>query len=222
VALGSSHPPGAVIAGGCLLALALVACGPPSPPAAGEIPPPQGTLRAPSELGPDFSLDHRVAIRWHGREEAFRGVLEKRGDVLTLVGLGPHGGRGFVLRQEVLEVSFESHLPEPLPFPPEHILMALHRAWLLAITPGVVMPDGEHRAERDGEEIVERWAGGRLIARSFRPLDGTPAGLFEVAYEGGFDPTLASAPSRVLVSDGWLGYELEATAITLTPLAAAP
>ena len=182
----------------------------------------QGTLHARSELGPDFSIDHRVAIRWHGREEAFRGVLEKRGDALTLVGLGPHGGRGFVLRQEGLEVSLESHLPEPLPFPPEHILMALHRAWLLAITPGAAMADGEHRLERDGEEIVERWAGGRLMSRSYRPLDGSPAGLFEVTFEGGFDPSHATAPSRVLVSDGWLGYELEATAITLTPLPTGP
>jgi hypothetical protein len=192
--------------------LGLAGC--PSPPPPSEAPPPEGVLHAPAELGPDFTLDHRVTLRWHGREEGFRGVLEKRGDTLTLVGLGPHGGRGFVLRQVGLEVGFESHLPEPLPFPPEHILMAIHRAWLLGLAGP--LPDGEHRAERDGEEIVERWEGGRLLARSFRVLDGAPSGLFEVAYEGGFDPTLASAPLRVLVRDGWLGYELEASAIALT------
>lgn len=198
-----------------LAALALLGC--PTAPPPGEAPPPQGVLHAPSELGPDFTLDHRVTIRWQGREEGFRAILEKRGDVLTLVGLGPHGGRGFVLRQEGLAVTFESHLPEALPFPPEHILMALHRAWLVGLRGP--LPDGEHREEREGEEIVERWEGGRLVARSFRVLDGTPSGLFEITYEGGFDPSLATAPTRVLVRDGWLGYELEATAIALTPIA---
>jgi hypothetical protein len=196
------------------LAVPLGGC--PSAPPPEEAPPPQGVLHAPSELGADFTLDHRVVIRWHGREEGFRAVLEKRGDVLTLVGLGPHGGRGFVLRQEGLEVSFESQLPEALSFPPEHILMALHRAWRLG--PTGPLPDGEHRAEQDGEEVVERWEGGRVLSRTFRVLDGTPSGLFEVTYEGGLDPTLASAPGRVLVEDGWVGYELEATAITLTRL----
>ena len=201
--------------------LTCAACG--SPRATPEMAPdPEGVLHAPSELGGDFSLDHRVAIRWHGREEAFRGVLEKRGDTLTLVGLGPHGGRGFSLRQVALEVSFESQLPEALPFPPEHILMALHRAWLLGIS-REPLADGEHRVERDGEEIVERWSGGRVLTRTFRPIDGDPPGLFEVTYEGGIEPSLsttASAPTRILVSDAWVGYELEATAITLSPLTA--
>lgn len=198
-----------------LIACLLVGC--PTAPPPGEAPPPQGVLHAPSELGPDFTLDHRVVIRWQGREEGFRAILEKRGDVLTLVGLGPHGGRGFVLRQQGLEVSFESQLPEALPFPPEHILMALHRAWLVGLHGP--LPDGEHREERDGEEIAERWENGRLSARSFRVLDGSPSGLFEITYDGGFDPSLATAPTRVLVRDGWLGYELEATAIALTPTA---
>lgn len=198
------------------LGAALVLTGCPTPPPPEDVPPPQGVLHAPSELGPDFSLDHRVTLRWQGREEGFRGVLEKRGDTLTLVGLGPHGGRGFVLRQEGLEVSFESHLPQALPFPPEHILMAIHRAWLVGLSGP--LPDGEHRAERDGEEIVERWEAGRLVSRTFRVLDGTPSGLFEVSYEGGFDPSLATAPNRVLVHDGWLGYDLEASAITLSRL----
>ena len=175
-------------------------------------------LHAPSELGGDFSLDHRITIRWQGREASFRGVMEKRGDTLTLVGLAPHGGRGFVLRQEGTEISFESQLPEALPFPPEHILMTLHRAWLLGIGTAA-LPDGEHRLERDGEEIVETWSGGRLTSRSFRVLDGTPSGLFEIGYEGGFDPSRASAPTRLTVRDGWIGYELEADAIAMAPLA---
>lgn len=203
-----------------LLALLALGCGPSRPAEGGPVvPAPQGVLHAPSELGADFSLDHQITIRWQGREESFRGVLEKRGDVLTLVGLAPHGGRGFVLRQEGLEVSFESQLPEALPFPPEHILMTLHRAWLLGISTEA-MADGEHRLERDGEEIVERWSGGRLVDRSFRVLDGEPAGRFEIHYEGGLDPSHASAPSRVTVRDGWIGYELEADAITLAPLPA--
>lgn len=202
-------------------ALAAVACGAPSPDPETPVPAPQGVLHTPSELGADFSLDHRVTIRWQGREASFRGVMEKRGDVLTLVGLAPHGGRGFVLRQQGTEVSFESQLPEALPFPPQHILMTLHRVWLLGIGTEV-LTDGEHRVERDGEEIVEVWSAGRLVSRSFRVLDGTPSGLFEISYEGGFDPSHASPPSSVTVRDGWVGYELLADAISLAPLVDTP
>ncbi len=200
-----------------IVAMGMVACGPGARDPETPVPAPQGVLHAPSELGGDFTLDHRISITWQGRTESFRGVMEKRGDTLTLVGLAPHGGRGFVLRQEGLEVAFESQLPEALPFPPEHILMTLHRAWLLGI--GVeALPDGEHRLTRDGEEIVETWSGGLLTERSFRVLDGTPAGTFSITYEGGLDPAHASAPSRVIVRDGWIGYELVADAITLVPL----
>lgn len=207
---------------GLLVAAAVAlasACGPPRPPeGSGEARPPVGVLHPPSETTPDFAIDHRITIRWQGREQGFRAVLEKRGDVLTIVGLGPHGGRGFVLRQEGTTVSFESHLPEPLPFPPEHILMTIQRTWLVGL-PGAPLADGEHRGARDGEEIVERWEGGLLLARTFRRADDMPPGTFAVDYEGGLSPVASeTTPTRIVVSDGWMGFEITLDAITRTAL----
>ena len=73
-------------------------------------------------------------------------------------------------------------------------------------------PDGEHRAERGGEEIVERWEGGRLQERTFRRLDGAPPGLIRVTYEGGLGGE--EPPQRVILDNGWLGYRLELQTLT--------
>ena len=195
------------------------ACGSPRPAEAGGVTrPPVGALHPPGEVAGDFAIDHGITIRWEGREQSFRAVLEKRGDVLTVVGLGPHGGRGFVLRQEGTTVSFESHMPEPLPFAPEHILMTIQRTWLGGL-PGAPLSDGEHRGVRDGEAIVERWEAGLLRARSYRREDDTPPGRFEIAYEGGMAPEAGGmTPSRIVVSDAWMGFEITLEAITRTAL----
>jgi hypothetical protein len=212
-----------------LVVLALVACGGPrertTPP-----PAPPGVLHAPSEYAGDFALDQRVTIgftRPDGSqdEQGFRAVIEKRGDGIVMVALGPHGGRAFVLTQRGTDVRFESHLPEELPFPPEYMMFDVHRTWLVGV-PGAPLADGEHSAAVDGEEIVETWSGGRLQSRSFRRLDGVPAGLVTITYEGGLDPSLdAAAPTRVVMENGWFGYRIvldELTRRALPPPDAAP
>ena len=67
--------------------------------------------------------------------------------------------------------------------------------------PGAPLEDGEHSAAVDGEEVLERWSGGRLQSRSFRRLDGVPAGSAQVRvfYTGLTESTLS-----VLVAAGLL------------------
>lgn len=187
-------------------ALALAACGPPAGATpAREYP---GPLRAPSAYPTDFVVDQTVTAIHPQGSESFRAVLEKNGDTLVMVGLGPHGGRAFVLAQEGDAIRFESQLPRELPFPPRYMLLDVHRAWLLGLA-GAPLSDGEHRGEVEGEEIVETWADGRLIQRTFRRLDGEPAGLVRITYEGGLSPDLsADPPSRVELDNGWFGYRL--------------
>jgi hypothetical protein len=207
--------PLATVALGCA-ALALAACGaPPRPP---EGPPPEypGALAAPSELrspaglGEAFALEQRVRSEYPTGAQEFRAVLQKRGDALILVGFGPHGGRGFVLQQNGAEVAFESHLPRELPFPPRFMLQDVHRAWFRGLEGP--RPDGEHRGVIDGEEVVERWAGGRLRERTFRRLDGAPAGVIRVTYEGGLGGE--GPPERVVLDNGWFGYRLVLTTLS--------
>ena len=163
----------------------------------------------------DFGLLHdvelgvfRVTASFGERAQSFRAVLEKHGDALVMVALGPHGGRAFVLAQRGDDVTFESQMPSELPFPPEYMLFDVHRAWLVAIA-GAPLEDGEHRTEIDGEELIEVWQAGRLQTRSFRQLAGVPTGLFTITYEGGLDPSLdSSPPARVVIDNGWFGYRL--------------
>ncbi len=194
-------------------ALFLVACGPPAgvsgppPEYPGELALPS-TLRSPG-LGESFALDQRVVSESPAGTHEFRAVLQKRDDTLTMVGLGPHGGRGFVLTQRGDDVQFESHLPEELPFPPRFMLLDAHRVWFMGLDGP--LSDGEHRGVIDGEEVVERWEGGLLMERTFRRLDGHPPGVIRVTYEGGLGGP--SPPSVVHYDNGWFGYRLTITTL---------
>lgn len=196
------------------LSLALVACGAPAVTMTaasypGELAPPS-TLRSPPGLGDAFALDQRVVSESAQGTHEFRAVLQKQDDTLTMVGLGPHGGRGFVLTQHGDEVTFESHLPQALPFPPRFMLLDVHRVWFVGLEGP--LPDGEHRGEIDGDEVVERWEGGRLRERTFRRLDGEPAGVIRVTYEGGLGGS--EPPSVVHYDNGWFGYRLTLTTLS--------
>ena len=114
-----------------LLLLLLVACGPKPPPRAADIEGPgyPTVLTPPSELGADFAMQQQVTMRHARGENSFSAVLQKQGDTLTLLALGPHGGRAFSLVQRGQEVEFESYVDIELPFPPEYILHDVHRTW---------------------------------------------------------------------------------------------
>jgi hypothetical protein len=200
-----------------ILALLSIACG--APAQAGPPPRPPGVLHSPADYATDFVIDQRVTASFEEEQQSFRAILEKHGDSLVMVGLGPHGGRAFVLTQHGTEVSFESQLPRELPFPPEYMLLDVHRAWLVAL-PGAPLADGEHQGTIDDEEVTETWADGRMLTRSFRRLDGTPPGLLTITYEGGLTPALdAPAPTRVVLENGWYGYRLELDELTRRALA---
>jgi hypothetical protein len=197
------------------LILALLgSCGP--PPAAGPLPEYPGTLtavselRSPSALGEAFAFEHRVRSESPEGTHEFRAVLQKQGDTLVIVGLGPHGGRGFSLTQRGEEIEFESQLPRELPFPPRFMLLDVHRVWFRGLDGP--LPDGEHRGELDGEEIVERWENSRLMERNFRRIDGEPPGLIRVIYEGGLGGD--EPPPVVRYDNGWFGYRLTITTLS--------
>jgi uncharacterized protein DUF3261 len=192
----------------------LAACG---TPAASGPPPeypgrlvPVAELRSPAGLGDEFALEQRIRTESPEGAHEFRAVLQKRGDTLVVVGLGPHGGRGFVLTQEGERVRFESHLPRELPFPPRFMLLDVHRAFFAGLAGP--LDDGEHRERIDGEEVVERWQGGRLRERTFRRLDGRPEGTIRVTYEGGLGGD--QPPSVVHLDNGWFGYRLTITTLS--------
>lgn len=180
------------------LGLCVVGCGAPNrlAPRAG----PSVLLRRPSAYDVTFSIDQEVTAEHANGSETFRAVVEKEGDRLVMVALGPHGGRAFVLTQQGEDVRFESHLPRELPFSPEWMLLDIHRTWMRGVPRNArsPLPDGDHEALVEGERVVEHWSGGRLLRRTFRGVGEEPgARSTTVAYEGGLG--VASLPERVVI-----------------------
>lgn len=174
-------------------------------------------LRAPHEYGGAF-LDRQSIVATYGAQRiAFDAVLQKRADEIVLLGTTPFGSRAFVLKQEGLDVSFESYVPVRLPFPPLYILTDVHRVYLDGIDdPSRVLADGLHRVTRGGEVITERWLDGRLLERRFLSVGG-PDGEIVVAYDGGMAPG-GPPPSHIAFVNGWYGYRLDITTQSHQPL----
>jgi hypothetical protein len=187
------------------LTLTLTACGgsEPRPESPQGSPEPYPTeLASPSTFGADFAMEQEVTMRHQRGENTFRAVLQKQGDELILLGLGPHGGRAFVLTQRGQEIEFESFMPRELPFPPAYILHDIHRAWFKD-APG-------EEAEMDGERVTETVVDGRVTERRYERLDGQPEGAIVVRYEGGLAPgapVTAAPPETVVLDNGWFGYQ---------------
>lgn len=203
------------------LALVLAACGSPPPPETGgpEFPPVE--LPSPRDYAGDFFLEQRVAVRHPEGERAFRAVLERRGDTMTMVGLGPAGARGFVLSQRGTEVFFERYAPIELPFPPEYILRDVHRVWRWPIGNRVAANQAGTRSGRDaatGELVIERWEDGRLRARTYYEGDEE---LARIHYGEGREadaPSASRPPETIVLESPRYRYVLTLTTRNWRPL----
>ncbi|MFT5353805.1 MAG: hypothetical protein ACI9KE_001005 [Polyangiales bacterium] len=183
------------------VAAILVACG--SRQAVAPIPPGEDaypTVLTPvSELGPDFAMQQEVTMVHPEGENTFSAVLQKQGDTLTMIALGPHGGRAFMLVQRGTEVEYESFIPIEFPFPPQYILHDIHRAWFPRVA----------EATADGERIDEERVDGRVVSRTFERIGEEAQGQIRVSYEGGVDegaPMSARPPEHATLENGWFGY----------------
>ena len=177
-------------------------------------------LRPPSAFSGDFLWRQKLQARFGVRKLGFQAVLQKQADQLTLIGLGPAGNKAFVLSQTSEAVTFRSHMPRKMPFPPRFILIDIQRAWL-KLAPETTRPDGTHTIDLGEETLQETWRGGRLVRRSFVRKDGKPKGQILVNYEAspGPNPTGTGArPGVVVLNNGWFGYELRIETLEARPL----
>ena len=130
-------------------------------------------LAAPSALGPDFMMEQEVTMTHAQGAHTFRAILQKRGDELLLLGLAPHGGRAFVLTQRgEHDITFESFMPEELPFPPRYILHDIHRTWFQGAGSAAPDADGWREVERDGERVREHVGPEGITERTFERIPG--------------------------------------------------
>ena len=196
------------------LALVLTACGGASEHAG----PPRypGTLRPANELGPDVMMRQQLEADWGDDRQGFEAVLQKQGDEMVLLGLGPHGGRAFLLEHRGGEIHFETFVDLDLPFPPRYVLLDVQRTFFpyLSTEP---LPDGIHEGVVDGEKVTERWRDGRLVERRFERLDGDPEGVIRVDYGPGL-VFGQRPPQSITLDNGWFGYTLRVRTVDHQPL----
>lgn len=167
------------------------------PPTAAEIPPAD-------QIPGAFTVRQKLTAKSAQGGGSFEAVLQKSPGKLTLVGITPYGARAFLLEQTGSAIQFTSYLPRDLPFPPNFVLLDIHRvmgAWLGAPPAG----DGERAAGQDGERIHERWRGGRLVERTFTRAAADPPGAITISYAGDGPSGLAA---HVTLVNARLGYEI--------------
>ncbi len=164
-----------------------------------------GVLRPPSEIRGDFLARQAIQGRYGEEEIRFETVLQKQGNVLTLIGLTPFGTRAFLLRQVGTEVTFEPYVKRELPFPPRYILIDVHRSLFIGISADP-LSDGVHEAVQDDERITERWAGGLILERRFERRSGNPPGAITITCKEGM--RFGVPPGELRFENGWFGYEL--------------
>lgn len=189
----------------------------PNSPSAEKVAFRAGDLLPVGELRLNFQWRQRVVARFGSEERSFAAVLSKEEGVLQLLGLGPMGQVGFVLRMHSatpgaeLEVKFENHSPLHLPFDPRFILLDVQRVfypWLPEKNASTTSVSGEVK----GLLITESWQNGRLKKRRFsRPPDSISAGGqgldVHISYEGWQES--AEAPATVRLQNRTMGYVLE-------------
>jgi hypothetical protein len=168
------------------------------------MPSPPPFLVSTDEIRGEFVWRQSVTATLREGSQRYEAVVQKRCGELVVIGLTPFGARAFTIRQRGLQVETEVEVAPP-PFAPEAVLYDVHRVFFASLGP--VPADGERTVERDGEEIRETWKDGRLLTRSYRRLDGQPAGLVEIEYGADFGP--AGPPASAKLRSEWFGYALE-------------
>ena len=171
-----------------------------------------GEFAAGAELAARGDFLTRQALVGRYGERTFHGevVVQKQGQAVTLIGVTPFGGKAFVVQQDAQGVRGQEFMKGTLPFPPEFMLLDVHRSLFMGLSEGT--GDGVRRGERAGEAIAETWQGGRVMKREFRRLDRKPRGTITVTYDGGM---AGEQPPKVMrLDNGWFGYSVEITTLS--------
>ncbi len=126
-------------------------------------PPPPPVLRALEDWPGPYALRQHVTAEFRGRQHEFDAVLERNEEGLTLVGLGPMGQVGFVVRYDGTEVEVDNRIGERGSFPPEYMLADVQRVYFPWLEGACDAPT--RRGERAPMEVIERCEDGHVVER---------------------------------------------------------
>jgi hypothetical protein len=199
-------------AGLCLLA---TACALQHPPREADSIEYLGELVPSDEIPGNFLMRQNLRFAAGGREGSLEVVIQKHCAEILVIGLTSFGSRVFTIRQHGTEVSAESQLPGTWPFPPQNVLIDIHRVYFLPI-PSPPPTDGLREVRRGSELITERWISASLVERSFRRVSGNPPGRIVIRYDGRVPPGFPA--SEIRLDNERYGYQLDITTVARTEL----
>jgi len=176
-----------------------------------------GTLEVPEHLAPDFMVEQHIEAKRGDRGGSFDAVVQKQGDELVVIGLGPMKTRAFVLRQRGSRVTFEQSFGPKLPFPPRNIVVDVHRVFFKRLPLAEGSADGTYSQSLDGETVVEVWKNEMLRERRFMRPSEFPDAAVRIEYGEGCRRARCE-PSHVRIVNEWFGYTLEIENTLFQPL----
>jgi hypothetical protein len=174
-----------------------------------------GELVPSDEIPGNFLMRQNLRFVAGDREGSLEVVIQKHCAEILVIGLTPFGSRVFTIRQHGTEVSAESHLPGTWPFPPQNVLIDIHRVYFLP-TPSPPPKDGLREVRRGSELVTERWISASLVERSFRRVSGNPPGRIVVRYNGRVPPGFPA--SEIRLDNERYGYQLDITTVARAEL----
>jgi hypothetical protein len=190
-----------------VLLVALAACAAPVPIPSPELPP----------VPADAAFFLRQALRFeYGADSGGLDVaVQAQCGVLTIIGFAPFGARAFTLIQRGSELETQMHLPGSWPFPPENIVLDIHRTYLVPM-PAQAPADGRRELRHGGEDVRERWEQGLLRERIAIRAGASESRGVRIVYRDGAS---RDHPSRdVRLENRERGYVLEITSSEYRPL----
>jgi len=154
----------------------------------------------------DLLMRQHITVQWADGAESFDSVLQKQGQTLLVLGLGPMNTVGFTLTLDEGGITFDNRSGREMPFQATRILADVQRVFYPWIENDSRCVACERREVRAGLEVRERIGPRYLEERSFRVVARPDRGEIVVRYEGWTEGSLV--PSRAVLLNGWFGYEL--------------
>jgi hypothetical protein len=155
----------------------------------------------------ELMLRQKLRFRYGARSGSLDAVVQVHCRKLSIVGLSPMGTRLFAITQEGDAIAVESLANAAWPFPPEQILQAVHRTYLLPLA-RPPRADGAHDVEVGSIRLVEVWKDGVLVERRFPDVI--------VRYAG--ERHAAGVASHAALHDEALGYHLDIETLSVERL----
>ncbi len=173
-------------------------------------------LHDPATLPHDFLVRQHLTV--HARRDGqpvdgeFDAIVQKQGDTLLIVGLGPMNVKAFTLEQRGDRIEFTQLFGPELPFSPRNVVVDVHRVFFHHLPPPAEQSEPRssemRRGELDGETVEETWQGGELRRVAFTRPGSALRGAVTVELGPGCTAA-ACEPASAALRNEWFGYTLE-------------